>query len=85
MKEFDYVIADPVGVHARPAGLLVKKASEFKSEIIISNGEKSAETKKLISLMSLGIRNGDKIHCRIEGEDEEGALLEMQNFFRENL
>ena len=85
MKEFDYVIADPVGVHARPAGLLVKKASEFKSEIIISNGEKSAEAKKLISLMSLGIRNGDNIHCRITGEDEEKASLEMQKFFRENL
>ena len=85
MKEFDYVIKDPVGVHARPAGLLVKKASEFKSEIVISNGEKSVGAKKLISLMGLGIKNGDKIHCRIEGEDEEEAFDEMQNFFQENL
>lgn len=85
MKEFDYVIKDPIGVHARPAGLLVKKSSEFKSEIVISNGEKSAGAKKLISLMGMGIKNGDKINCRIEGEDEEEAFDEMQNFFQENL
>ena len=55
MREFTYVIKDPVGLHARPAGLLVKKAGEFTSRITIESGGKSAEAKKLIMLMGLEI------------------------------
>ena len=40
MKEFQYVITDPEGIHARPAGLLVKKANEFESKVTIKKGEK---------------------------------------------
>ncbi len=85
MREFEFTITDSAGIHARPAGLLVKKASEFKSEIVISTKDKSANAKKLIMLMSLGIRQGMDITCRIEGEDEEKAFTEMKAFFESNL
>lgn len=85
MREFSYVITDPVGIHARPAGLLVKKAGEFTSKITIESGGKSAEAKKLIMLMGLGVKQGAEIKCRIEGEDEKTAYEELEKFFKENL
>ena len=71
MKEFQFTINDPVGIHARPAGLLVKKAAEFQSNITINGNGKSADAKKLIKLMSLGIKQGMEITCQIEGEDRK--------------
>ena len=43
MKTFSYKITDPVGIHARPAGLLIKKCSEYKSEITLTKGANTAE------------------------------------------
>ncbi len=85
MKEFQFIIRDPVGIHARPAGLLVKQAAEFQSSITINGNGKSADAKKLIKLMSLGIKQGMEITCQVEGEDEETACEAMKNFFNENL
>lgn len=85
MKEFQYVIQDPVGLHARPAGLLVKQAAGFQSKVTVESGGKSVDAGKLIMLMSLGIKQGMEVTCRIEGEDEEEAAEALQTFFRENL
>ena len=51
MKEFQYVITDPEGIHARPAGLLVKKAASYASTIMIGKGEKSADAKRIFGVM----------------------------------
>ena len=83
MRDFTYVIKDPVGLHARPAGLLVKKAGGFASRITIESEGKSAEAKKLIMLMGLGIKQ--EVVCRIEGEDEDAAYEALAKFFEENL
>jgi phosphocarrier protein len=66
MKTIEYVITDPVGVHARPAGLLVKKAASYKSNIMLKNMEtgKSADAKRIMSVMSLGVKQGNKIVSR---------------------
>lgn len=85
MKEFQYVIQDPVGLHARPAGLLVKQAAGFQSKVTIESGGKSADARKLIMLMSLGIKQGMEVTCRVDGEDEEAAVEALQKFFQENL
>ena len=85
MKQFEYVIKDELGVHARPAGLLVKKAKEFTSEIIITKGDKSANAKKLIVLMGLAIKQGDRITVKISGEDENKAAAEMEKTLTEIL
>lgn len=85
MKEFQYVIQDPVGLHARPAGLLVKQAAGFQSKVTVACGGKSADARKLIMLMSLGIKQGMEVTCQIEGEDEEAAAEAPQKFFQENL
>ena len=85
MKEFTYVIKDEVGLHARPAGVVSKKAKEFKSSIKVEFNGKSAELRKLMQVMSLGARTGDEIKITIEGEDEDQAFEVMPAFFEENL
>ena len=85
MKEFQYVIQDPIGFHARPAGLLVKQAGAFQSKVTLTCGGKSADARKLIMLMSLGIKQGMEVTCQIEGEDEDTAAEALEKFFQENL
>ncbi|MBQ9097359.1 MAG: HPr family phosphocarrier protein [Clostridia bacterium] len=85
MKQFEYVIKDELGVHARPAGLVVKAAKEFESEIVITKADKSANAKKLIALMGLAIKQGDRIIVKISGEDEDKAAAEMEKTLSEIL
>lgn len=85
MKNFTYVIQDEVGIHARPAGLLVKEAKKYASKIIISKGEKSAEATKLMALMALGVKCGEEITVSVEGEDEEAVVNEIKSFLENNL
>ncbi len=85
MKTFNYTIKDEVGIHARPAGLLAKKAKEFESTITIQKGEKSVNATKLMMLMGLGVKCGETVTITVEGADEEKAAVEMEAFFNENL
>ena len=85
MKEFSYMIKDKLGIHARPAGLLVKTAEKFDSEINITLGDKFANAKKIFAIMSMGIHEGDKILITASGSDEEKAIKAMKKFFEENL
>lgn len=83
MKQFDYIIKDEQGIHARPAGLLVKQAGQFKSAISIAKGEKKADAKKIFGLMGLGVKCGDTVTTTAEGEDEDAAIAAMEKFMNE--
>ncbi len=85
MKSFVYLITDEIGIHARPAGELVKLAKEFKSKITVSANGKKAEATKLMALMGLGVKCGMQVQVDIEGEDDEEALEKLQDFFENNL
>lgn len=85
MKTFSYTIRDEVGIHARPAGLLVKAAKAFESEIIIENNGKSANAAKLMAVMGLGVKCGDTVNVTVNGPDEEAAAKSMEEFFHTNL
>ena len=85
MKEFTYVITDKEGIHARPAGELVKAAKEYQSSVTIIKDEKKADAKKLFGLMGLGVKQGMEITVQIEGEDEETAAAALEAFLKENL
>lgn len=84
MKEFKYVITDEVGIHARPAGLLVKEAKGFASTITVSKGDKSAKATALMKLMGMGVKKGDEVTVTVEGDDEEAAAAAMEAFFKAN-
>ncbi len=85
MKTFQYTIREELGMHARPAGLILQLAKEFKSEITVSNKGKSENLKKLFSVVGLDIRYQDTVTVTIEGPDEDVAAEAMIAFFEENL
>ena len=84
MKEFTYTITDPIGIHARPAGMLAKKAAELDSTVTIIKDGKCADTRRLMALMQLGIKQNDKISVRIEGGNEEKNAHEILTFLEQN-
>lgn len=85
MKEFKYVITDPEGIHARPAGILVKQAAGYQSTVKITKGEKSADAKRIFGVMGLGVKTGEEITITVEGADEDTAAADLETFFKENL
>ena len=85
MKNFSYVIKDEIGIHARPAGLLVKEVKKYDSVINVTKDGKSAEAKKLMALMGLGVKQGDTVTVSVEGGDEEAVAAKMEEFFKNNL
>lgn len=85
MKEFKYVVTDPAGIHARPAGEFVKAASKFESDIQISKDGKSVSAKKIFGVMGLAAKQGQEITVTIEGPDEETAAAELEAFLKAHI
>ncbi len=85
MKNFSYVIKDEVGIHARPAGLLVKEAKKYQSKIVIMKDGKKAEVTKLMALMGLGVKCGDTVEVEVSGEEEDTVCEVIKTFFENNL
>ena len=86
MKSFTYVIQDPLGIHARPAGLLVKAAKEFAdTTITLTKEDKTVKGTQLMKLMGLGVKTGDSITVAAEGPSEDAAIAAMEQFFKNNL
>ena len=61
MREFKYVVTDPEGIHARPAGELVKAAKQFTSTIKLTKDGKSGDCKKIFGIMGLAVKNGQEV------------------------
>ncbi len=85
MTSFTYTIADPIGIHARPAGMLVKEVKKYASTTTIVKGAKKADASKLMMLMGLGVKCGDEITVEVAGEDEATACAALEEFFKANL
>ena len=85
MKEFQYTVKDACGIHARPAGLLVKVAKGFASTATLEKDGKSCDLRKLMALMGMGIKCGDTVTVTVEGEDEDTAAPALEAFFKEHL
>ena len=85
MKEFSYVITDKEGIHARPAGLLVKEAAKFASDIKVSKDDKRGDLKRIFSVMGLGAKCGDTLTVTISGADEDAAAAAVEAFLKANM
>jgi phosphocarrier protein len=85
MKEIKHIINDPMGKHARPAGMLVKAVAPFASKITVTAPTGTADAKRLMGLMRLAAKQGMELTISIEGPDEEKAATELQAFLAENL
>ena len=84
MKEFEFVVTDPQGIHARPAGLLVKEEKKFESNISVFKGARKGDLKKIFTVMALGVKQGETIKVQVEGADEEQAASTVEAFLKEN-
>ena len=78
MKSFTYTVQDELGLHARPAGLLAKLAAGCTSTITIDNGTKKADAKRLMAIMSMGVKKGHTVTVTVDFET-------VEKFFKENL
>lgn len=85
MKTFDYTIKDAMGIHARPAGLLVKEVGKYQSKISLTKDGKTVDAARLMAVMSLGVKQGQTITVTAEGDDEETAASGIQAFLEANL
>ena len=85
MKEFCHTLKGKYGLHARPAGMLSTAARGFESDITVYNGEKAANCKRILSVMSLGAVCGTEIRFVIEGNDEEAAEKALKEFCQNQL
>ena len=85
MKEFKHVINDPLGLHARPAGMLVKAVAPYASKITITAPTGTADARRLMGIMRLAAKQGMELTISVEGADEEKAATELQAFLAANL
>ena len=85
MKEFTYTIKDEMGIHARPAGLFVKEAAAFPCAVTITKDGKEVDAKRIFGVMGLGVKCGQEIALKTDGEKEEEAMETLSKFLEENL
>ena len=86
MKEFNFLVQDEMGIHARPAGMLVKEAAKCASDIKIAKagGGNQVNMKSIMAVMSLGVKQGQEVTVTVEGEDEEEAAAKIEQFMKDN-
>ena len=85
MKQFEYTIKDPLDIHARPAGMLVKEAKQFSSECTISKNGTTVKAGQMMKLMSLCVKQGDVVTVTANGADEDAAAAALKAFFEATL
>ena len=85
MKEFTYTIKDEQGIHARPAGELVKAAAAYPCKVTISKDGKEVDAKRILGVMGLGVKCGEEITVCTDGENEEAASAAIEAFLNANL
>lgn len=85
MKEIKYIITDELGMHARPAGSLVKAASGYQCDIKIGRTEKMVDAKRIMGVMGLAMKQNEELTMTFDGADEDAAATGMETFLEENL
>ena len=85
MKEIKYVITDELGLHARPAGQLVKAASGFKCDVKVSVNDNTVDAKRIMGVMRLAAKKGNELTILCDGADEDAAAESLEAFLKANL
>ena len=81
MTEKVVVITNESGLHARPATLFTQLAAKFSSKITISSGEKQADAKSILTVLTLGATKGSEVVLKADGPDEAEAVEKLAEFF----
>ncbi len=85
MIEFRHTVQDETGIHARPAGALVKMAKETDCVCCMKHGDKQADLSKIFAVMSLGVKCGDTVTVEVSGESEQETAEKLKKYMEENL
>ena len=86
MKRFAHTIQAPTGIHARVAFQIRRIARRFPdTAITVSGEEKTVRADKLLRLLSLGVRGGDRVTVTCTGDNEMAATVAMQSYFWNHL
>lgn len=85
MQTVIYKITDPRGIHARPAGQLVKLISGFKSDCKIGKEDNMVDGKRLLVVMKLAMQQGEEMTLQFDGPDEAEAAAAAKAFLEANL
>ena len=85
MKEIKYVITDAMGLHARPAGLLVKEAARHACAVTVGVNGASVDAKRILGVMKLAAKQGMELTLTFDGADEDAAAASMAEFLKANL
>ncbi|MDG0874795.1 HPr family phosphocarrier protein [Paenibacillus thiaminolyticus] len=67
-------IVNPLGIHSRPAGALMKQAKAFPCDIRLLKGEKAVNAKSIVGILSLSLQQGDQVIVEAKGEQEAEAV-----------
>jgi phosphocarrier protein HPr len=75
MQQQTFTVNNPTGIHARPSGAILKKASVFscKVELVKADGAK-ASAKSMVGVLKLGLKQGDQVTVITDGDGEVEAL-----------
>lgn len=82
MKKIIIQLQNEEGLHARPAGILAKVASQYQSKIELKAKGVAKNAKSIMSILSLGLEKGDEIELLADGADEAEAIQKLQNLFQ---
>lgn len=85
MKSFSYTVKDELGIHARPAGMLVKEVKNFQSKVTLEKDGKSVDASRLMAVMGMGVKKDQTVTVTVEGDDEDAACEAIKEFFETNL
>ena len=78
MEEYTLIVKSPLGMHARPAGRLVKLSKAFHSTVELTRGDKTVDVKHMLAVMAMGIKQGDTIRFTVTGDDEHEAMEQIK-------
>jgi phosphotransferase system HPr (HPr) family protein len=84
MAERETTVGPEEGLHARPAAEFVKKAKQFDAEITVVKGDKEANAKSSMKIMTLGAKHGEEVVIRAEGDDAEEAVEALVELISKN-
>lgn len=83
----EIIVRHKVGLHARPAALFVKTASNFTSQITVENVSNKSDpvnAKSILGILASGVQMNDRIRITAEGEDEDEALIALRDLIKRN-
>jgi phosphocarrier protein HPr len=77
----ELVVLNKLGIHARPAAMIVRITNKFKSEVLVEKDEEQVNGKSIMGLMMLAAGNGSKVKFVVTGDDAQQMIAELEQLF----